>query len=42
VMDHRLSPQDPLAPRTERAPDPAIELLLSEAPVALSAAIAVA
>ncbi|MGH7248100.1 MAG: DNA alkylation response protein, partial [Pseudomonadota bacterium] len=38
VIDHRLRPSDPLAPRAGDREDEAISLLLDDAPVALAAA----
>ena len=42
VMDHRLSPLDPMAPRDGACDRRAIELLLGEAPVSLASAIRIA
>ncbi len=42
VMDHRLRPQDPMAPAASTREDTAIELLLDEKPLALSSASRVA
>jgi alkylation response protein AidB-like acyl-CoA dehydrogenase len=39
VMDHRLSPQDPMAIAEEKSEDPAIDLLLRDTPVPLAHAI---